>query len=181
MIKNFDKTLGKISETVGFWRRALAFLIDIVIINIIIASPFRNILYKQFGNLSVAEAFNIGSTAVSSTLYWMMFILSVLALLYFTFFEYYLGQTPGNMLTKIRIISLKDGDKKVGLWRAAVRNCYVFPFFPFYIFWIIEPIYLAFYRERFLEKITFTRTVYESYDYGSRKIKTYKDYKLEKV
>jgi uncharacterized RDD family membrane protein YckC len=188
-MKIMDKTLSQLFsqglETVGFWRRALAFFIDMIIINIIILSPFRNTFYMQFKGLSISDIMEMGSIAFPVKIYWMIFIISLLALVYFASFEYYVGQTPGQALTKIRVISLRKDDENISFWRAAIRNCYVIPFFPFYIFWIIEPIYLGLYRERLLEKVTFTKTVYESnYDRKDKKngkINSYKDYKLEKV
>ncbi|MGV8172279.1 MAG: hypothetical protein ACP5OA_06325, partial [Candidatus Woesearchaeota archaeon] len=73
----------------------------------------------------------------------------------------------------------KDEENNISLWKAVIRNCYILPFFPFYIFWIVEPMYLAFYKERFLEKITHTRTICYSNDITYKT--KYKEYKLEKV
>ncbi|MGV8141186.1 MAG: RDD family protein [Candidatus Woesearchaeota archaeon] len=173
MVKSLDKN----SISVGFWKRTLAFFMDIMIINIVIISAFRNAFYKQLGNISIMDSLNMTGIVFPQKMYVMIFVISILALLYFTFFEYYLGQTLGQMIIRIRVISLKDASQKPSLWRAALRNCYVLPFFPFYIFWILEPIHLAFYKGRFLEKITATETVYES----NENTKSYKEYKLEKV
>ena len=82
---------------------------------------------------------------------------------------------------KIKSVSIKNKDTQIGLWEAALKNCFVLPFFPFYIFWIIDPIYLIFYKERFLEKITFTKTIHDS-EKITKKIKNYdEEYKLSKV
>jgi uncharacterized RDD family membrane protein YckC len=179
-----DKTMNNTNNIVGFWRRALAFILDLFIINLVIVSPFREMFSKYFynGSLSqgLSQSLSFSETILPSNLYWAVFLIFLLALLYFAFFEYYLGQTPGMMLLRIKAISLKEKDGQIKLWSAIVRNCYILPFFPFYIFWIIEPLYLAFYKERLLEKITFTKTIYESESYKKNK-HIYEEYKLNKV
>jgi len=168
-------------EAVGFWRRSGAFLLDILIINLIIIYPFRGIFSNYFGKLSFARSMALASQAIPSNVYWALFFISVLALLYFTFFDYYLGQTLGQMILKIKSISLKSDDGRIDMWTAILRNCFVMPFFPFYIFWIVDPIYLAFYKERFLEKISATKTVYteEIRHFGAKRYS--ERYKLDKV
>jgi len=167
-------------NTVNFWKRMFAFIIDLLIINIVIIYPFRGVFIKYFSGISIAQSFSSNNIIVPTDAYWAIFIISILALLYFTFFDYYLGQTPGKMLLKIKVISTKDKDESINMWRALLRNCYVLPFFPFYIFWFVEPIYLAFYKERFLEKISSTKTVFEESDkYASKNYA--KEFKLDKV
>lgn len=144
---------------VGFWRRTLSFIVDLMIINMVIFYPFRDIFTKHpIGWESLSEAI------ISSEMYLAIFLMSVLALMYFAFFEYYLSQTPGQMMLRIKVV------QDVGFWKAVIRNCYILPFFPFYALWIVEPIYLALYGERLLEKITGTCTKYEfDSSNGSRK------------
>lgn len=166
------------SEAVSFWRRTAAFLTDLLLINIVIISQFGTALQGYMRNITLEKGIT-GQVTLPSGLYVMLFVISLLALLYFTFFEYYLGQTVGDMLFKIKTISLKRPDGKISLWTAAVRNCYIIPFFPFYIFWFVEPMHLAFYKERFLERITITKTVMVSV--SGRQKGRYTDYRLEKV
>jgi uncharacterized RDD family membrane protein YckC len=168
------------SEIVSFWKRAVALLLDIIVVNLIIVYPFRGVFIKYFGNLTLEKSLSLSEVPVPGAVYWTIFIISILTLLYFTFFDYYLGQTPGKMLLKIKSISIKNKDTSIGLWEALLKNCFALPFFPFYIFWIVDPIYLAFYKERFLERITFTKTVYESEKSGKKK-NNYDEYKLDKV
>ncbi len=175
-------------EGVSFWKKAVALLLDLIIINLLIIYPFRQVFVKYFGNITLAQSLNLSEVAVPSIVYWAIFIISILMLIYFTFFDYYLSQTPGQMLLKIKSVSLKNKDGKIGLWESVLKNCFILPFFPFYMFWIIDPIHLIFYKERFLEKITYTKTIYESEPINKRtKNKTdksadkYDEYKLEKV
>jgi len=103
-------------------------------------------------------------------IYFIVFIIFILSMLYFTFFEYYLSQSPGQLLMKIKV----ESDKDIGFFKSLLRNIYLLPLFPFYLLWIIEPLYLIFYKERLLEKITNTRTVMQ-------KSELYKKYNLRKV
>jgi len=179
------------SDNVGFGKRIFALLIDLAIINLVVIYPFRKIFINYFGNITLAQSFKINEIAISAGAYWAIFVISILALLYLSFFDYYLGQTPGKMLMKIKVISIRDENKQVGLLSAILRNCYILPFFPFYIFWVVEPIYLGFYKERFLEKLSFTKTVYKNEPMniknknikiqGSKNNKQNEEYKLEKV
>lgn len=166
---------------VTFWKRLFAFIIDLMVINLVIIYPFRGIFIKYFSGISLAQSLSSNNIAVPTSAYFVMLIISALALLYFSFFDYYLGQTPGKMLLKIKVISTKEKDTSIGMWQALLRNCFVLPFFPFYIFWFVEPIYLAFYKERFLEKISSTKTVYDSDIESKGHIKDYKEFKLDKV
>ena len=164
----------------SFWKRTLALLLDVIIVNLIIIYPFRSVFVKYYGNITLEQSLRLGEVPVPSAIYWVIIIISLLTLMYFTFFDYYISQTPGKMLLKIKSISLKNKDQKIGLWDSLLKNCFVMPFFPFYIFWVVDPIYLIFYKERFLEKITFTKTVYES-EKLQKKTTDYGEYKLNKV
>ena len=163
------------SGNVGFWKRVFSFIIDIMIINLTIIYPFRGSFTKYFGKLTIAESMTAADGAISSNIYAIIFIISLLALL-FTFFEYYLGQSPGQMLLRIKVVSINIGHSGITFWRAMIRNLYILLFFPFYpTVMIIDIVYLAFYKERLLEKITGTRTVHEFENI------TLKEYKLNKV
>ena len=172
------------SVGVSYSRRAISLLLDLLVINLVIIYPFRGIFVKYFGKLTLAQSFS-DTIILPTNVYLALFFISLLALLYFTFFDYYLGQTPGMMILKLKSISLRSEDQRIGLWTAILRNCFILPFLPFYIFWVVEPIYLAFYKERLLEKITFTKTVNEIEKFdrinSSDRKDYYKGYKLGKV
>jgi uncharacterized RDD family membrane protein YckC len=173
------------NNRVGFWKRTFSLIIDLLIINLVIIYPFKNSLVKYFGSMTIASSIAAADQTMPMSIYWILFIISLLALLYFTFFEYFLGASPGQMLLRIKVVSIdaiksknsknSGSSESISFWRALLRNCFILPFFPFYVFWIIEPIYLAFYRERFLERITQTQTVHEFANASM------KEYKLSKV
>ena len=160
---------------ISFWRRAFSLLVDIVIINLVTSYPFSELSKKYFGEMTIAQAMTIGEQIIPSIMYWAVFIISILALLYFTLFEYFLGQSPGQMLLRVKSVSIDAKKKKITFWRALISNCFILPYFPFFVLWIVEPIHLIIYKERFLEHITHTKTIHEF-----EKFKV-EEYKLNKV
>jgi uncharacterized RDD family membrane protein YckC len=163
------------ANTAGFWKRAIAFLFDLLVINLIIIWPFEGLLQKYFNSSMITKGIIAASDALPSKIYFAVLLISVMALLYFTFMDYFIGQSAGMMLLNIKSISLNNNNNMT-LWKALLRNCFILPFFPFYVFWIIEPIYLIFYKDRFLEKITGTKTIMLTADR-----KYFQEYKLQKV
>lgn len=162
----------------GFGKRALSFLFDLLIINIIIIWPFQQVFDNY---VSTGLAFNnisgsMMDAQLPGSIYFLIFIIFFLAMLYFMFFEYYLGQTIGQMFFDIKIISKNDNSGSISLWQSFVRTCFMLPIFPFYVLWIAEPLYLAFYKERLTERLTGTSTVIASKSKGYLK-----EYKLQKV
>jgi uncharacterized RDD family membrane protein YckC len=137
----------------SLWKRLLAFIIDLILIQFLILLPFE----KIFSNLKVKSASDIftmsQSMNIPTSVYYAFFFITVLALLYFAFFEYYLRQTIGMTIFGIY------ADGEVTFWKAIIRNAFIIPAFPFYILWIIEPIHLLFYKTRALERFTSTSTV----------------------
>lgn len=151
------------SNTATFWKRAMAFVFDLLVINLIIAWPFQSTLQQY-----AMKEFSLNATLPAEA-YLIVFMMFLLALLYFAFLEYYIGQTPGQMLVNIKSVS---NDNNMTFWKAVLRNIFILPFFPFYIFWILEPIHLIFYKQRLLERWTNTNTVtVEKFDYTKYKLK----------
>jgi len=161
------------SGSASFGKRFLAWIIDMLIVNLIIFWPFQGIIYDYFGRFE-GMGFDVrllSGVELSPNAYFLIFVISLFVVLYFSFFEYYMRQTPGKIILRLKV----NYDSDASFMRIIFRNIYLIPFFPFYIFWIIEPLYLLFYRQTFLEKITGTLTVEEST--GS----VYSHYKLNKV
>jgi len=156
----------------GFWKRTLAFIFDIMVINLIIVWPFQGIFNKYLSSTTFGSIISSGEQLPSS-LYVIILIVFILAMLYFMFFEYYLGQSLGQLFFDIKITS-KNND--ITLWQSFLRNCFILPIFPFYILWVAEPLYLAFYKERLTERLTGTSTVIASKSRGYLS-----EYKLQKV
>lgn len=138
------------NNSASFWKRTVAFVFDLLVINLVIAGPFQSTLSQY-----AMKEFSLDAVLPEHA-YFIVFIIFLLAMLYFTFLEYYIGQTPGQMLMNIESVAL---DGNMTFWKALLRNIFILPFFPFYILWFLEPIHLAFYKQRLLERWTGTNTV----------------------
>jgi uncharacterized RDD family membrane protein YckC len=164
--------IGKInpnlSNSATFWKRTLAFIFDLLLINLVVAWPFQSTLQQY-----ALKEFSI-DTILPAEIYFIVLMIFLLALLYFTFLEYYIGQTPGQMLMNMESISL---DGNMTFWKALVRNVFILPFFPFYILWALDPIHLIFYKQRLLERWTGTNTVMK----GIHGKSDYEQFNLKKV
>lgn len=129
-------------------KRVLAFIFDVALFQLIILAPFNSIF------LQMDTTIDFFSQTIPGWFYAVAFMVSVLSLLYFSLFEYYLGYSVGMYLLKLRI----KGD--LSLKNCFLRNLYALSFFPFTLLWLIEPIYLFVKKERLLDKWTKT-SVYE--------------------
>lgn len=141
------------------FKRLIAFLIDMLIINLALAAPFRGVLSDLVPSTSVAENIQIlqSGTGMIKQLYLAVFFLTLIALLYHVLMEYYLKQTPGMMLMKIAV----ESEKKLVFVQCVLRNLFIIPFFPFFFLWLIEPLHMFFdpKSRRFMEKISRTAVV----------------------
>jgi len=126
-------------------RRLLAFLADLLLLDFTVFAAFGSVLPAHPDIVAMFRG-------IAPVVYAVAVSMALLALGYFTLFEYALGQTPGMML--LGLVA-----ERVTLVKAFVRNAYLIPVFPFPVLWIIEPLYLFWRKQRFLEAITGTRTV----------------------
>ena len=158
MPKKYDP-LKQYQDKVSIWKRGLAFLIDIIIIQILVNLNFSKLLQNDFGSdKSLTELFNYSINNYSTLepkLLIISIVTSLLALIYFTLFEWKLKQTLGKMLFKIKVTSK---NKKLELWQALVRNLPKVLIFINYFFWvlIIDLIYYNFTKKRLFDKLALT-------------------------
>ena len=103
-------------KSASLTRRTLAYIIDSLIISVIIMYPFQNYLTKINKELNFRDIF---TTKLSTDLYIIFFTIAILSLLYFSLFEFYLKQTIGKMILRIRVISTK---KEFSYPQALLRN-----------------------------------------------------------
>ena len=151
----------KILSTASFLRRAIAFIIDLFILNFFIAAPFRSIISRYFpaeNSFSTTIAAIETNQAVVSELSTILFLISLIALIYFSVLEWKLGQTIGQMILSIYSQAEKG---KMKLWQTIISNVFIIPFFPFFLLWVIDPLYLIFRGKRLTEKIAGTKIVQE--------------------
>jgi uncharacterized RDD family membrane protein YckC len=94
-------------EVAGFPRRVIAYLIDIIIINFLILSPFKLTKVSVTSLAFSRETIILSITSI------------IITLLYFTLLEFTVRQTLGKIITKIYVSStLKTWDLK----QCIIRN-----------------------------------------------------------
>jgi uncharacterized RDD family membrane protein YckC len=143
------------------WKRLFAFVADLLIINLVLFFPFKRIIQKsipEFASYSEAYSFLSANQSYTTTLTIVSLVMSLFAVLYFALLEQKLGQTPGKMLFNIFVIS---DVKKLSFWQCVVRSLFLIPVFPFFLLWIIDPLFLFFTKtnQRLSEILSKTRTV----------------------
>jgi uncharacterized RDD family membrane protein YckC len=150
----------KIINNASLFKRILAFIVDILIINFVVILPFRGAFNSLIKTSSFSEAYSFlqNNPEIATRMYIIMFFITLLTLVYFIVLEYKVKQTVGKMLLKIYIVS---DEKQLSVLQCIVRNIFLIPFFPFFLLWVIDPLYLLFAKRRFSEVISKTRTVEE--------------------
>lgn len=142
------------------FRRFLAFVLDMLVLDLAVAGPFRRLFLGLFGGGSMADIQRIVESSQSLSLLVMslLLLLGILFLLYFTILEFTLGQTLGKRLFRLRV---ENDQKRKQPWQYVVRSLFVIPVFPFLILWVIDPIHMLFSIEgrRWTEKLSRTRVV----------------------
>ncbi len=150
------------------WKRTLAFIGDFIIINLVIFLPWRKLIQNsmpqmsQFNSYSQAYNFIISTHGVSKNLIIISFLISLFAILYFALLEYKTHQTPGKIVFNIFIINdAKNGINKITFWQCLIRSLFLIPLFPFFLLWIIDPLFMCFTKshQRLSEILSKTRTV----------------------
>jgi len=132
-------------------KRLAAFGFDLLVINFILLYPFSKLIGMAFS--SAKNYFLISDMRLLP----LVLAISLIYILYFTLFEYALGQTIGKMLTKL--VSFSFENKKMSFLQALGRNLFLVPLMPFVFLWVIDPIFIIWKRISISEMITRTITV----------------------
>lgn len=88
----------------ALWKRAVAYLIDSLIIGLIIAFPFENIL-KQYAEKPLTFFFS--NVNVLMQMFLVTLASALILMAYWTIFEFKFQQSIGKMLLNIKVHSLK--------------------------------------------------------------------------
>lgn len=144
-------------------RRVLAFLIDLIILDFFVMSVYSLSVERMLPKVGFSELMTYlqATPVVLSKAILLLTLLGLTIFAYFTYSQYKFSQTIGMHAFKLQIVSSEKKKKEVTLSQFLIRNLHVLPFFPFIFLWIIEPIYLAIYNERLLEKWSKTKLVEE--------------------
>lgn len=169
-MKGVDLNIKKKTIIVNapMWKRIVAFLIDYMILEFFILSPFNNLIENMINTNSLEDIFAIFS-GNSQNLHYFVYIsifMSIIAALYFIIMEKKWGQTIGKMIMKLDIMNLEVKSKKeaigsIGFNKVLVRSIGILFLYIFPIITIADFIYAYFNKEnqRWLEKATSTKTV----------------------
>ena len=107
-------------QKAGFWRRAVAYLLDLAMVEVVVV--FFILVQKTAMDLATGGSTDLG-WLVPSGMRSAMSLWIALFSLYFTFFTYWGGQTPGKMMMRVRVVTLDD--EEISLGRAMMRTlCY---------------------------------------------------------
>ena len=145
----------------SFLKRTLAFLVDMSLLSFTVFTPVSTLVGRLVpaDGISLSESYQslLQNSTTSTIITVVMLFVFTLMLLYFTISEYLLGQTAGK-----RLLGLKVEDSNGNFptfWQCLIRNLVFLPIFPFILFWVIDPLYLAFSKQRLSEQLSRTRTV----------------------
>lgn len=147
------------------WKRALAFIIDLLVVDLFIFSQFREIILSSIGGdvgFSAAYHFLLTNPQISKALLYIFILASLFTVSYFILLEYLAGQTVGKMIVNILVVSVREPQRveAPSLLQCLVRSVFLLPVVPFIIMWLIDPIYYLFTKDqRFSEYLSQTRVV----------------------
>ncbi|MEK6960177.1 MAG: RDD family protein [Nanoarchaeota archaeon] len=153
-------TENKSPNLAPIWRRALSFIIDLIIVEVFLVSWFWMLIKKSTSGDGFTDTMSFlaahPNAVVSLNIITLYIALVVMA--YFVILEYTIGQTIGMILFKLKAVSTHNHSH---WWQFIVRNLFLIPIFPFILLALIDPIYLLWKRGecRALEQISGTRTV----------------------
>ena len=153
----------KITRNASLIKRGVAFILDLIIINLIITYPLKsylNNLLPTFSSLTETFEYFLVNQELNYGLLSISFAISLLSIAYFTILESNIGQSIGKKLLHLKVISL---DKQPKTWKYIVRSLLLIPVFPFMLLWFIDPIYLFFNTDgqRLTESISKTKVIEE--------------------
>jgi len=149
------------------WKRILALLLDLFIIDFFIISSFRDLISRVTGSSTAREIYRMvdDNTPAIKTLIMAFSIIIILALAYFTLLQYLLGQTLGQMMLDIYVVDSAQPDAGTKeppmLWQCILRNLFIIPVAPFIFIWAVDPLYMLFTRsdQRLTEWLSNTKVV----------------------
>src|SRR3989338_8180441 len=150
------------------WKRMIAFMIDMLIINLVVLFPFKGLFEEMLPkDYSFSEAYKVlsGSTNYTGFLTSVSFIMSILIIMYFYMMERKMSPTIGKMMMKIHVADARESDllasktsklaynssslstsdnNDLKAWQLLARNAVFLPLFPFVLLWVLDPLFMFF-------------------------------------
>lgn len=156
LAKRYNLPTGKLMLVPAtYWKRFTAFFIDVLIIELLIFSPFRKILSKLVVSdltFTSATTYFESNPDILNKVTWIMIMVAFLVVMYFSVLQHKIRQTLGMMLFNLWVYT---DDKELSYWKILLSNLSFLPIFPFIMLWIIDPIYMLFSssRQRLMQRL----------------------------
>lgn len=137
------------------WKRILAFIVDMLILEFFVFSQFEEVIKSL--TPTKTSVFVITGEFIQISI--VMGIIGFIVFIYFTVLETAFGQSLGHMAVALRLYSVDE----LSLWKIAISNLTFLPFFPFILLWIIDPLMLLFSNnhQRFMHTLVGLQVVEE--------------------
>ena len=148
------------------WKRLIAFLIDVLLLDIIFSFVFRGAIGSMIPeDATFWEKMSIADTSNYEGLYSLFIAIFLLSFLYFFTLEKRYGQTIGKKIFNIYVIAENE---KLNYWQAFVRNMGFVPFLFLPIILFLDPFFMAFSKtgQTLSEMLSRTKSV-EVFSYGN--------------
>jgi len=144
--------MKNVTKQAKLYKRILAYVIDIVVINIIIVSSFKPVIGKIISTKDFYDIYNflLNNPSQLISLIKITLTIAVLSLFYWSILEFKLKQTIGKMLFQIYVTS---ENKKLTFPQCLLRNLTKISFF---ILWIDSITLLTNKKQRIFEIISNT-------------------------
>ena len=159
-VAQYQEKLQQLAEQPSMWRRTIAFLFDMALLSFTVIAPMSTFLEKilpQTTDFRASYNALANNATLSTGISVLLYFTFILILLYFTLCEYFVGQTAGKRWMNLKVTDLAGN--KPSFFHALMRNLFFLPMFPFMLFWVIDPLYLAFRGYRLSEQLSKTKTV----------------------
>lgn len=150
----------------NIWKRMLALVIDLLVLDFFVIGFFRDILMNIVGEPSsiMTTVLLLEQNAQAMRSITLIFMLMVmLAMAYFALLQYTIGQTVGGILLNINVVQQVSEKEFVrpNLWQCVTRNLFLIPAVPFIFLWIADPLYMIFAKkgQRLTEWLSQTKVV----------------------
>jgi uncharacterized RDD family membrane protein YckC len=106
-----------VTKYAAFWKRLLAYLIDMTLISFIVLTPF---LKDSNPNLDFSSIFTISAQSLSTDVILTAAIVTIISLIYWTYLEYTFGQSIGKIIFGLEIKNTTN--KKLKISQVLLRN-----------------------------------------------------------
>ncbi len=159
-VAQYQAQLQQLAEQPSVGRRTIAFLFDMALLSFTVIAPASAFLEKIMPQTTdfMASYNALANNATMTTgITVLLYFIFILILLYFTLCEYFVGQTAGKRWMNLKVTDLAGN--RPTFFQALTRNLLFLPFFPFILFWAIDPLYLLFSGYRLSEQLSKTKTI----------------------